>query len=68
MIKLKKKQEKKKQELFLKSNIGNIKIFFIDKIFKMPFNVKFYIAKKKIFLKGLFGLLVLKKIDNIFFF
>jgi len=68
MIKLLKKKNKIKNKIIFKSVLGNINIFFIDKTFKIPSNIKIIIKNKIIFLKGLLGILSLKYIDNINFF
>jgi large subunit ribosomal protein L6 len=67
-MKLLKKNIKKKNEIFFKSSIGNIKIFFVDKIFKIPINVKIDIKNQTVFFEGLFGKLSLTFINEIFFF
>lgn len=68
MIKLLKKDIKIKNKIFLKSSIGNIEIFFIDKIFKIPNNIKISIKNDTIFFKGLLGKLYLTFIKKVFFF
>lgn len=66
MIKLKKKYIKKKKFFFFESSIGNIKIFFIDKIIKIPNNVKINIKKNHINFEGILGKLSLIISDEIF--
>ena len=68
MIKLLKKKDKIKNKIFFKSVLGNIDIFFVDKTFKIPSNIKITLKDKVIFFKGLLGLLSLKYINNINFF
>nr|YP_010395023.1 ribosomal protein L6 [Phytopythium vexans]YP_010395069.1 ribosomal protein L6 [Phytopythium vexans]DAZ89460.1 TPA_asm: ribosomal protein L6 [Phytopythium vexans]DAZ89506.1 TPA_asm: ribosomal protein L6 [Phytopythium vexans] len=68
MIKLLKKNNKIKNKIYFKSALGNIKIFFIDKTFKIPSNIKITIKNQTIFFKGLLGLLTLKYNNDIFFF
>jgi len=68
MIKLLKKNIKIKNEIFFKSSIGNIKIFFIDQIFKIPSNIKINIKNKTVYFEGLLGKLSLTFINEIFFF
>lgn len=68
MIKLLKKNIKIKNKIFLKSSLGNIDIFFIDKTFKIPKNVKINIKNNKIYFEGLLGKLSLNYTNEIFFF
>ena len=68
MIKLLKKNIKIKNKIFLKSYLGNINIFFIDKTFKIPKNVKINIENNKIYFEGLLGKLSLIYINEILFF
>ena len=68
MIKLLKKDIKIKNKIFLKSSIGNIEIFFIDKFFKIPNNIKISIKNDTIFFEGLLGKLYLTYIKKVFFF
>ncbi len=68
MIKLLKKDIKIKNKIFLKSSIGNIEIFLIDKIFKIPNNIKISIKNDTIFFEGLLGKLYLTFIKKVFFF
>ena len=53
MIKLLKKNIQIKNKIFFKSSLGNIKVFFIDKIFKIPKNIKINIQNQTLFFKGL---------------
>lgn len=68
MIKLLKKDIKIKNKISFKSSIGNIQIFFIDKIFKIPNNIKISIKNDTIFFEGLLGKLYLTFIKKVFFF
>lgn len=68
MIKLLKKNIKIKNKIFFKSTLGNINIFFIDKIFKIPKNIKIKIKNKTIFFESLLGILSLTFINQILFF
>lgn len=68
MIKLLKKNIKIKNKIFFKSSLGNINIFFIDKTFKIPKNVKINIENNKIYFEGLLGKLSLIYINEILFF
>lgn len=68
MIKLLKRKDKIKNKIFFKSVLGNIDIFFIDKTFKIPSNIKIILKNKIIFFKGLLGLLSLKYVNDINFF
>lgn len=68
MIKLLKKNIQKKNKIFFKSNIGNIDIYFIDQVFKIPKNIQITIKNKIIFFKGSLGELSLIFIDQSFFF
>jgi large subunit ribosomal protein L6 len=68
MIKLLKKNIKIKNKIFFKSSLGNIDIFFIDKTFKIPKNVKISIKNKELYFKGLLGVLSLTFINDILFF
>lgn len=68
MIKLLKKNIKIKNKIFFKSSIGNINIFFIDKTFKIPKNVKINIENNKIYFESLLGKLSLNYINEILFF
>src|SRR6478736_4131453 len=68
MIKLLKKNIKIKNKIFFKSSLGNINIFFIDKTFKIPKNVKINIENNKIYFEGLLGKLSLNYINEILFF
>ncbi len=68
MIKLLKKNIEIKNKIFLKSTIGNIDIFFVDKIIKIPKNVNITIKKNNIFFEGLLGKLSLTFTDEIVLF
>jgi large subunit ribosomal protein L6 len=68
MIKLLKKNIKIKNKIFFKSSLGNINIFFMDKTFKIPKNVKINIENNKIYFEGLLGKLSLNYINEILFF
>lgn len=68
MIKLLKKNIKIKNKIFLKSSLGNIQIFFIDKIIKIPKKIKIKINNKNIYFKGLLGELYLNFSNEIYFF
>jgi large subunit ribosomal protein L6 len=68
MIKLLKKNIKIKNKIFFKSSLGNIQIFFIDKIIKIPKNVKINIENQNIYFEGLLGKLSLTYTNDIFFF
>lgn len=68
MIQLLKKKIKIKKNIFIKSSLGNFNIYFIDKIFKIPKNIKINIKENKIYFKSLLGILILNYIKNIFFF
>ena len=48
MIKILKKNLKKKNNIFLKSPLGNINFFFIDKVYIFPKKI-FIFRQKKIF-------------------
>jgi large subunit ribosomal protein L6 len=68
MIQLLKRDIKIKNKIFLKSLIGKIDIFFIDKIFKIQDHIKISIKKNTIFFEGLLGKLDLTFIKKVFFF
>jgi len=68
MIKIIKKNIKIKNKIFFKSSLGNINIFFIDKTFKIPTNIKIYIQNKTVFFKSSLGLLSLTINNNLFIF
>jgi large subunit ribosomal protein L6 len=68
MIKLLKKNIKLKNKVFFKSSLGNINIFFIDKTFKIPKNIKINIENNIIYFDGLLGKLSLSYINEISFF
>nr|DAZ89010.1 TPA_asm: ribosomal protein L6 [Phytophthora sp. SKS-2017] len=68
MIKILKKNKKIKNKNFFKSSLGNIQLFFIDKTFTFPVEIKIYNKDKIIFFETSLGLLSLKIINNLFFF
>lgn len=68
MIKLLKKNIEVKNKNFFKSSLGNIEIFFVDKIIEIPKNVKIGIKNQNIHFKGELGELSLTFTNNIFFF
>jgi large subunit ribosomal protein L6 len=68
MIKLLKKNTEIKNKIFFKSSLGNIQIFFIDKIIKIPNNVEINIKDNNIFFKSILGKLSLTFINEILFF
>nr|YP_010394534.1 ribosomal protein L6 [Phytophthora pluvialis]UXG56174.1 ribosomal protein L6 [Phytophthora pluvialis]DAZ88581.1 TPA_asm: ribosomal protein L6 [Phytophthora pluvialis]DAZ88971.1 TPA_asm: ribosomal protein L6 [Phytophthora pluvialis] len=68
MIKILKKKQKIKNKNFFKSPLGNIQLFFIDKIFIIPTEIKILSIKKRIFFETSLGLLSLSITDNIYFF
>lgn len=68
MIKLLKKNIEIKNKIFLKSTIGNIDIFFVDKVIKIPKNINIKIEKNNLFFEGLLGKLSLTFTDEIIFF
>ena len=68
MIKLAKKNIQIKNKIFFKSSLGNIQIFFIDKIIKIPKNIQIKINNQNIYFEGLLGKLSLNFTNEIFFF
>ena len=68
MIKLLKKNIEIKNKIFFKSSIGNMKIFFIDKLIKIPNNIKIIVNNNNIYFKGILGQLSLAFTNKIFFF
>ena len=68
MIKLLKKNIEIKNKIFLKSTIGNIDIFFVDKVIKIPKNINIKIENNNLFFEGLLGKLSLTFTDEIIFF
>ena len=68
MFKILKKNIKIKNKIFLKGHLGNIQLFFIDKIFIFPKKIKIFNNNKIIFFKTSLGLLSLKFPKNINFF
>ena len=68
MIKITKKNIKLKNKIFLKSALGTIHFFFIDKVFILPTSIKISKKNNIFFLETTLGLLSLKLTNNIFFF
>lgn len=68
MFKILKKNIKIKNKIFLKSPLGNIQLFFIDKIFIFSKKIKIFNKNQTIFFKTSLGLLSLKFNNNIYFF
>lgn len=68
MIQIKKNNLKLKNKIFLKSSLGYIQLFFIDKIFILPNDIQIYKKNKFIFFKTSLSLLSLQLITNSFFF
>nr|ACC38433.1 ribosomal protein L6 [Phytophthora ramorum] len=68
MINLIKKNIQLKNKSFLKSSLGNIQLFFIDKTFILPIEIKLSKKKQTIFFKTNLGLLSLNFTNNIYFF
>lgn len=68
MIKLLKKRIEIKNKILFKSLIGNIKIFYVDKIIKIPKNVNIEIKKKNIYFEGILGKISLNFSNKILFF
>nr|YP_010507925.1 ribosomal protein L6 [Phytophthora citricola]UXG56252.1 ribosomal protein L6 [Phytophthora citricola] len=68
MIKILKKNKIIKNKNFFKSSLGNIQLFFIDKTFIFPNDIKIYNKDRVIFFETSLGLLSLKTINNLFFF
>lgn len=68
MIKLLKKNIKIKNKIFFKSDLGDINIFFIDQIFKIPKNIKLNTNNNKIYFESLLGKITLTYINEIIFF
>nr|YP_010118087.1 ribosomal protein L6 [Phytophthora palmivora]QPN54137.1 ribosomal protein L6 [Phytophthora palmivora]QTV76721.1 ribosomal protein L6 [Phytophthora palmivora]WOX01720.1 ribosomal protein L6 [Phytophthora palmivora] len=68
MIKILKKNIKLKNKNFFKSSLGNIQLFFIDKTFIIPTNIKISNKDKTIFFETSLGVLSLDFINNINFF
>ena len=67
MIKLIKHNIKLKNKIFLKSSLGNIQLFFIDKIFILPKTLQIYKKNKFLFFKTSSRTLSLQLINNNFF-
>lgn len=68
MIKILKKNIKIKNKIFFNSKLGNIKIFFIDKIINIPTNIKILKKQNQIFFETTLGILSLKLTNNVFIF
>lgn len=68
MISILKTNLKLKNKIFLKSSLGNIQFFFIDKIFILPNVIQIYKKNKFIFFKTSLEILSLQIINNSFFF
>nr|YP_010395004.1 ribosomal protein L6 [Phytophthora cambivora]DAZ89441.1 TPA_asm: ribosomal protein L6 [Phytophthora cambivora] len=68
MIKILKKNIKLKNKNFLKSPLGNIQLFFIDKTFVFSEDIKIFNKKQTIFFETSLGLLSLDITNNIYFF
>nr|YP_001165374.1 ribosomal protein L6 [Phytophthora ramorum]ABG54125.1 ribosomal protein L6 [Phytophthora ramorum]ACC38427.1 ribosomal protein L6 [Phytophthora ramorum] len=68
MINIIKKNIQLKNKSFLKSSLGNIQLFFIDKTFILPIEIKLSKKKQTIFFKTNLGLLSLNFTNNIYFF
>ena len=68
MVRIKKNNLKLKNKIFLKSSLGNIQLFFIDKIFILPNDIQILKKNKFIFFKTSLDLLSLQLIKNSFFF
>ena len=68
MIKILKKNLKKNNNIFLKSSLGNINFFFIDKVYIFSNKIFIFKNNKILFFKKKSNLLSLKFIDNINFF
>ena len=68
MVRIKKNNLKLKNKIFLKSSLGNIQLFFIDKIFILPKTLQIYKKNKFLFFKTSSRTLSLQLINNNFFF
>ncbi len=68
MIKLSKKTTITKNKIFFQSSIGNIQIFYIDKIFKIPRNLKVQITNNILNFEGSLGNLSLTFINKVLIF
>nr|QPN53981.1 ribosomal protein L6 [Phytophthora novae-guineae] len=68
MIKIIKKDIKLKNKNFFKSPLGNIQLFFIDKTFIFPSDIKVFSKDQIIFFETTLGSLSLNFSDNLFFF
>nr|YP_009707712.1 ribosomal protein L6 [Phytophthora sansomeana]QES94850.1 ribosomal protein L6 [Phytophthora sansomeana] len=68
MIKIIKKTTQLKNKNFFKSPLGNIQLFFIDKTFIFPSEIKIFQKNKTIFFETSLGVLFLNFNNNIYFF
>nr|YP_010886814.1 ribosomal protein L6 [Paralagenidium karlingii]WJH17921.1 ribosomal protein L6 [Paralagenidium karlingii] len=68
MLHLLKKNTTLKNTIFLKSNLGIMDVFIIDKFINTPQNVKIFVFNDKVFFKGILGKLNLKILENIHLF
>jgi len=68
MIKLLKKNIKIKNKIFFNSSIGNVQIFFVDKIIKFPKNLKIQIQENNIYFNGVLGTLSLNFKKDIYIY
>nr|YP_010507992.1 ribosomal protein L6 [Phytophthora ilicis]UXG56330.1 ribosomal protein L6 [Phytophthora ilicis] len=68
MIKILKNNNKLKNNNFFKNPLGNIQLFFIDKIFIIPTEIKILNKNKLIFFETSLGILFLSITNNIYFF
>nr|YP_010394413.1 ribosomal protein L6 [Phytophthora lateralis]DAZ88421.1 TPA_asm: ribosomal protein L6 [Phytophthora lateralis]DAZ88854.1 TPA_asm: ribosomal protein L6 [Phytophthora lateralis] len=68
MIHIIKKNIQLKNKNFLKSPLGNIQLFFIDKTFILPSEIQLSKKNQKIFFKTSLGLLSLNFTNNLYFF
>jgi large subunit ribosomal protein L6 len=68
MIKLLKKNIKIKNKIFFNSSIGNVQIFFVDKIIKFPKNLKIKIQENNIYFNGVLGTLSLNFKKDIYIY
>ena len=68
MLKILKKNIKLKNQIFFKSSLGSIQLFFIDKIFILPATIKIYKKKQILFFKSSLGSLSLQLLNNVYFF
>ena len=68
MIQLNKKKKKENNNIFLRSFLGNLNIFFIDKIFELDSNLKINLEKDKLIFEKNLNKLSLNFSKNILFF